>query len=78
MRAREHRGNLAESLATVFNFETKEDLLKEINERMATHFGPDDVGFLPQGFDDRCGWDTYLVSIRGYGPFGYTDGVPQS
>jgi hypothetical protein len=77
MRAREHRGGLAESLATVFNFETKEDLLTEINERMGTHFCHDDIAFLHQGKDERIGWDTYLVSVRGYGVFGYTDGIPK-
>lgn len=77
MRAREHRGGLAESLATVFEFETKEELVKNINDRMGMHFRPSEIGFSHQGMDDRCGWDTYLVSIQGYGVFGYTDGIPK-
>lgn len=77
MRAREHRGGLAESLATVFEIETKEDLIREINERLDGHFRPSEVQFIHQGKDERIGWDTYLVSVQGYGVFGYTDGIPQ-
>jgi hypothetical protein len=77
MRAREHRGVLAESLATVFNVNTTDELVDEINERMGTHFTPQDVMLVHQGMDERIGWDTYLVSVRGYGVFGYTDGQPQ-
>jgi len=25
-------------------------------------------------FDDRIGWNTYLVTLEGYGPVGFTDG----
>jgi hypothetical protein len=44
---------------------------------MGTHFTPQDVMLVHQGMDERIGWDTYLVSVRGYGVFGYTDGQPQ-
>jgi hypothetical protein len=77
MRAREHRGNLADSLTTVFNINTKKELLDEINERMGTHLELDDIAFVHHGMDSRILWDTYLVSVRGYGVFGYTDGKPQ-
>lgn len=77
MKAREHRGDYAESMATVFEFETKEELIKEINTRMESYFGADDIGFIHQGLDIRNGWDAYLVSIRGYGVFGYTSGLPK-
>ena len=74
MRVREHRGRLAESLATVFRVETKAELLDQINERMGVHLREDDLSIIHQGMDERCGWNTYLISMRGYGVFGYCDG----
>lgn len=77
MRVREHRGQLAESLATVFRVETKAELLDEINKRMDTHLRMDDIAILHQGYDARCDWETYIISLRGYGVFGYCDALPQ-
>ncbi len=76
MRVREHAGTLVDSLTTVFNIDTKKELLDEINERMGLHLELDDIAFVYQGTDSRIHWDTYLVSVRGYGVFGYTDGPP--
>lgn len=77
MRVREHRGTLAESLATVFKVETKSQLLDEINARSETHFREDDLAITHLGMDERCGWDTYAISLRGYGMFGYCDAMPE-
>lgn len=40
---------------------------------------PAHIDVSPYVFDDRNGWDTYIVTVEGYGVLGYTDGpVPQT
>jgi hypothetical protein len=38
-------------------------------------FKDEDLKVAPYGgVDKRCGWDTYIVTIEGYGVMGFTDG----
>jgi hypothetical protein len=81
MKVRQHRGGLAESMATVKEVEpTLEALTAHINV-LFSDFGPtvtaDQLKFRSQGMDTRIGWDTYLVAIEGYGVFGMTDQLPE-
>lgn len=76
MRVRQHRGTLVESLKTVHEIPaTKQDLADHINRvlDLPVKFGPGSISILDQGFDDRIGWNNYLVIINGMGPFGYCD-----
>lgn len=76
MRVRQHRGSLVESLKTVKQIpSTKEALADHINSVMnyPVNIGPGSIFLIPQGFDDRIAWNTYLISIEGLGVFGYCD-----
>lgn len=76
-KVREHRGGLDESMATVREVADRADLLEVIRGTLAP-FGVDvKAGQLkvePYCFDRRIGWDTYLITVEGYGVWGMADG----
>lgn len=78
-KAREHRGSFDESMATVQPVATMRDLIARISRDLAP-FGvkvsAENVHVEPYTFDHRVGWDTYLVTVDGYGVWGMTDGAP--
>jgi hypothetical protein len=74
MKVREHRGSLNDSLATTFEVTSREELVDQINSRFLLHVMYSDIGFTHQGMDKRIGWDSYLITVKGYGVFGYADG----
>ena len=67
---RYHHGSLAASLATAFTVETKEDLIRVLNDNpFGTKF--DDIIADPCGDDERCGWvNQHIVTKPGYGVVG--------
>ena len=72
---REHRGGLAESMATTVDISTYIALLEYAHKLL----DPWDVKFdrleiTHYGYDERIEWDCYLVSVPGYGVLGYTNG----
>lgn len=77
---REHRGGLAESMATVRTVADRAELLKVVRESFAVfsvsgiHVEPDMLIVEPYAKDERIGWDTYLISVKGYGVWGMSDG----
>jgi hypothetical protein len=78
---REHRGGLAESMQTVVEVEDFNALLDHLH-KLAEPWQPnvppmnaDTVHVEPYGgVDERIGWDTYIVTLKGYGVLGFTDG----
>ncbi len=75
---REHRGGLAESLETTVEVQTKAELAAHMRSKISPFgffFEDDDLTVEPYGFDDRIGWDTYIVQIDGYGVAGFTNGA---
>ena len=66
---RQHRSTLSESLKTTIELDSFESLEKYIYDM----FGEGELTVKYYGMDDRCGWDTYLISHRGYA-VGMTDG----
>ncbi len=77
IRVREHRGQLGDSLATTWRVKDKAELVTLIREQLSPfHVGlnPEQVQITPYGFDARCGWDTYLITVYGYGVWGMADG----
>ena len=78
MKLREHRGGLSESMATVIEIApTHEALVDAVRKAMPPGLWGDSstrVVVSPYGFDARIGWDTHIVTIQGYGCFGFTDG----
>jgi hypothetical protein len=74
---REHRGGLAESMATVREVRDREHLVRLVAEALepwGLAITPDMVSLERIGFDPRIGWDTWMVTVEGYGVFGMTDG----
>jgi len=74
---REHRGGLAESMATVQPVRDREHLVEIIRESLgpfAFRVEPEHVTVTPYVRDSRIGWDTHLICIEGYGVWGMANG----
>jgi len=75
---REHRGSLAESMATIVKLETKKELIDYIRvllDPFMFDFNDDDLKIERYGFDERIGWDTQIVTIEKYGVVGFINGI---
>jgi hypothetical protein len=81
MKFREHRGSLAEAMGTVVDLENGDALVDHVTS-LLSHWG---YGrsyverFLrcqQYQYDPRIGWDTWLITLEGYGVIGFTDGQP--
>ena len=65
---REHRGSLEDSMKTIFSIKsTKKDLSQIIGCNI------EDIEVKEYGYDDRIGWNTFIVLVKGI-PVGFTDG----
>jgi hypothetical protein len=74
VKVREHRGSLNDSLATQVEIErTIYSLASYISQTLGYRVEPRDIEVNQYGFDDRIGWDTYIIIVKG-SPFGFTDG----
>jgi hypothetical protein len=73
---REHRGTLEDSMATVVTINNRDELVSHIADKL-TPFGidvkPEDVQVSPYAKDERIDWDTYIVTLQGYGVVGFTN-----
>lgn len=76
---REHRGSLSESMDTVVEVHSMQELREHIQKTVLACFPP---SFLRQGYfqispvkmrDDRIDWDTYTVIMEGVGVLGFTN-----
>ena len=80
MKIREHKGSLADSLLTVKEIvPTIEAVLKHINESFRedmVNFKKEDIIISSHGYDHRCNWETYLVSLKNCGVFGFINERP--
>ena len=79
MKFREHRGGLGESMKTVVEVADFAALLTHMRKLAQPWptmppINATTVHIIPYLYDARIGWDTYLVRLDGYGPFGFTDG----
>lgn len=80
MKFREHRGQLAESMKTLIELPDKRALIN--HARLALEpYGFDVTEIVVHLYldkpDERIGWDkTWLITIPGYGVFGFTDEEP--
>jgi hypothetical protein len=81
MKIREHRGYLADSMKTVKDIgPTKADLIAHLKETLKecdVIITPLTVTVEYYGYDDRIGWETYIVKIKNWGVYGFTDALPQ-
>ena len=79
MKLRQHRGGLAESMATTIEIEATATALLAAMQPVMVSYGvdltPEMIHVKPcGGMDERIGWDTYIVTIDGCGVYGFTDG----
>ena len=80
IKIREHRGQLAESMETVIEIEPTRAALLECIRKSFAEFPPmsgvtdEDITIEHYAYDKRINWDAWMVSIKGYGVFGFTDG----
>jgi hypothetical protein len=61
-------------MATTIEVEPTREALLEAVQPITQVLRKEQLLVTPYDQDDRNGWDTYLVSIEGYGVWGYTDG----
>ena len=83
MKFREHRGSLNESLQTLVDLDDFDALVEHIK----TLFAEMGAGAPPVNhdtvrsefyvYDPRIKWQTWLISVDGWGPVGMTDGNPR-
>lgn len=78
MKFREHRGAYMDSMATVVEIADHAALVDHIRSMLAPYRFEFDSRLLRVkpygGIDSRNGWDTYIVTIDGFGVVGFTDG----
>jgi len=74
---RNHRGQLDDSMRTVRQICNRGELIEIIRDELRP-FGvsvtPEMVHVEPYGYDQRIQWDTYIVTIDGYGVWGMSNG----
>lgn len=81
MKFREYRGGFADSMATLVELPDRAALVKHV-EKLYDYIENYDFRQLTvtpyfMERDERCGWEhTYIVSLPGIGPIGYTDEQP--
>ena len=77
MKVRPHRGSLEDSMQCVEELSgTLEDLVEFLNTGdvyMNGHITPAMVKVEPYMFDNRIGWDTYIITVKGR-CVGFADG----
>lgn len=74
---REHRGQFDESMKTIVDVSSYNELLEHARKILwPWYVEVPRLEIKPYLFDDRPGWnaDTYIVTIPGYGVFGFTNG----
>lgn len=77
MKVREHRGSIQESMETCVEIHpTMDALVKVITESLSDMWVTKKVKVKvePYMYDTRTGWDTHIVTVKGWGIFGFTDG----
>lgn len=82
MKFRFHRGGYDKSMATEIHVSSREELIEAIQAQIdkGMSFPVEEIKFDYAGFDDRCNWDTWHVSIKwpfewNWGVVGMSDGV---
>lgn len=80
MKFREHRGGLEDSMKTVREFNTEEEFTSFIGDLAARDVSDGServaVDIHYYGYDARIDWDSYIVSVPGFGVIGFTNGMP--
>jgi hypothetical protein len=74
---RDHKGALADSMATVYYVRDRQHFIEIMRDRLSPwqrEVPDEDITIEPYGFDDRIAWDSHIVTLSGYGVLGFTNG----
>jgi len=74
---RPHRGDLIKAMAEVRAFKSRAELMDFLNKDLSDYgrkIDEDKFRVEPYCYDDRIGWETYIVYQEGSGVFGFTNG----
>ena len=75
LKIRQHRGGLKESMETVEEINsTMNSIALSISTALGFKVAPNEIEIKPYAYDGRIDWDTYIVTINGWGIYGFTDG----
>lgn len=77
MKFRFHKGGLSESMNTVVEFDSFEELVKIIKVSFNGYpltIDSNTLRISPYKWDERISWDTHIVVLDDYGVVGMTDG----
>lgn len=76
---RPHRGTLADSMREVIEVADLAMLVRQMCRSVESWYPPEELPTIettrvePYMFDDRIGWDTHIVTVKG-SAWGFTDG----
>lgn len=72
---RPHRGLLEEAMKEVVQVSSRDQLVAQLNKiyEIGSRFTIENLNIKPYGYDDRIGWDTYIVTNKG-NAVGFTNG----
>lgn len=76
MKFRDHRGGLAESMATLVEIDPTMDALKQHLSHRSRTVDAETLQAEPYGPDDRIGWAATFVIRDRHGVLGFTDEMP--
>lgn len=71
---RKHRGGFSESMATVVEVKTLNDLTNEVEKIVGGLVSDGMIRSERYAYDERNGWDTFVVTVTGVGVVGFTNG----
>jgi hypothetical protein len=73
MLIREHRGGYQESMQTVAEISNSMNAVRVYICEALSPFGfyTKEITIKPYRFDERNSWDTYIITVKGYGVFGF-------
>ena len=72
-----HKGSLSDSMETIVKVSTHSELCELLRINLDTwgyKFKDEDIKVEHKMYDERIDWDTYYVTLEGYGVCGMTDG----
>ncbi len=72
---REHRGLLSDSMETMEVVSSLSDIWDIVKKDLTPYGIKNDLRIEYYGCDSRIGWDTYIITIPGYGVLGFTNGL---
>lgn len=70
---KEHRGTLEDSMKTLIEVED-ETALRLALHHVSPKIVANAISQVPYGYDDRIGWDCYIITLDGFGVLGFSDG----